>query len=82
MSPNDSLLLRLLVEPTGPPVLHQLVLEVICLGHVRDGVLNTPKISGGETSSGDACKQILGADLPLGIRSSEPKQRQEMTYAP
>lgn len=39
VSPDDALLLRLLVEPARPLVLDQLVLEAVRLGHVRDGLL-------------------------------------------
>lgn len=66
VSPNDSLLLRLLVEPTGPLVLHQLVLEAVRLGYVRDGVLKThPETTPAvKTSSGGGggCKHMLGGD--------------------
>lgn len=47
VSPDYALLLSLLVEPAGPLVLYQFILKAIRLGHVRDGLLNTPKINTG-----------------------------------
>lgn len=35
VAPDDALLLRLLVEPPGPLILNQLVLETVFLCHVR-----------------------------------------------
>lgn len=39
ITPNNSLLLRLLVQPAGPVILDQLVLETILLCHVWDELL-------------------------------------------
>lgn len=39
ITPNNSLLLRLLVQPAGPVVLDKLVLETILLRHVWDELL-------------------------------------------
>jgi hypothetical protein len=39
ISPNDSLLLCLFVEPTGPLISHQLILKSKMFGHVRNEVL-------------------------------------------
>lgn len=43
VSPDGSLFLRLLMKPTRPLVLHELVLEAIFLGHVRQKVLQRGK---------------------------------------
>lgn len=41
VSPDNALLLSLLVEPTGPLVLYQFILKAIRLCHMRDGLLKT-----------------------------------------
>lgn len=38
VAPNGALLLRLLMQPSGPFVLHQFVLEIIFFGHVRQKI--------------------------------------------
>jgi hypothetical protein len=41
VTPNDSLLVSLLMKPVGPLILHKLILESIFLSHVRNYLLDT-----------------------------------------
>lgn len=44
IAPDDALLLRLLVQPTRPLILHQFILETISISHVRNRFLQHTNI--------------------------------------